>query len=71
MAAVSIGIAVGVAVFYATIRILSDILYGIRPTDPLNAALCIGLVLGAGLTAACSASRKALRLDPAQLLRLE
>jgi predicted permease len=71
LAAIGMGIAAGVPVFYAAIPLARDIFYGIRPTDTFNVVLTVAAVLLAGLAAALSASRKALRIDPAEVLRLE
>ncbi len=71
MAFVGLGIAAGVAVFYGALPLFGSVIYGISPTDPLNVAPAAMGVLLAGLAAAISASRTALRVDPAEVLRGE
>ena len=69
MAVIGIGIAAGMAVFYRAIPLFGDALYGISPTDPRSIALAAVVVMLAGLAATFSASRQALRVDPAEMLR--
>jgi len=66
-----IGVVLGAAVAAAATRLLSALLYGLSPTDPLTfggiAALLLLVTLGAGYIAA----RKGLDADPNTILRHE
>jgi predicted permease len=65
------GAAIGLAIAMAAMRLLSTLLYGLSPTDPLTfggiAALLVFVTLGAGYAAA----RKGLDVDPMAALRHE
>ncbi len=71
MVVIGTGIVAGAAVFCGVIPMFRSVLYGISPTDPLNVALAAVIVLLVGSAAALSASRKALCVDPADVLRAE
>jgi predicted permease len=59
-----------VASLFAT-RILSDVLYGVSPTDPWTFAASFTVVIAAGLIAAYAPARRAASVNPADLLRHE
>jgi ABC-type antimicrobial peptide transport system permease subunit len=67
----AVGAAIGLAIAVAAMRLLSTLLYGLSPTDPLTlggiAALLVFVTLGAGYAAA----RKGLDVDPMAALRHE
>ncbi len=71
MGVIAAGIAAGSAVFYAAIPHFGNVLYGISPTDPRSVVLTSVTVLLVGLAATFSATRRALRVDPAEVLRGE
>ncbi len=71
IAVVGIGIVAGGAVFYRVVALFGNVLYGVSPTDPRNLALTAATVFLVGFAASFWASRKALRVDPAEVLRLE
>ncbi len=68
---ITIGIAAGMAVFCAVIPRFNNVLYGISPTNPAILMLTAATVLLVGLAATLLASRKALNIDPAEVLRQE
>jgi hypothetical protein len=65
------GIAVGLAVFYLTVPSFRNVLYDVSPAEPVNVVLAAAAVMLAGAGATFSASRKALRVDPADVLHAE
>jgi putative ABC transport system permease protein len=63
------GIAIGTGFAVGATRLLSGLLYGVSPTDPLTwGATCIGLLGMAGL-ASWVPARRAAAVDPAEALR--
>jgi len=64
-----IGVAIGLAAAWATTRLLSRLLFGVSPTDPLVlASVAAALLIVAGL-AAFAPARRAARIDPVEVLR--
>ena len=66
---VAVGLALGVALAYAALRLIDSRLYGVAPQDPLTLVLATGLLV---LVASCAAylpARSASRLDPMRALR--
>jgi predicted permease len=72
---VTIGVAAGVPVALvgakAVSAVLADLLYGIRPTDPLSFAFAIGTLLSVAVCAAYAPAMRAARTDPMVALRCE
>jgi ABC-type antimicrobial peptide transport system permease subunit len=67
---VAIGIAIGIGVSVWASRFVTSFLYGFEPSDPLTfvlAALVLGVVAAA---AGWLPARRASRIDPAEVLRL-
>jgi putative ABC transport system permease protein len=67
----AIGVAVGLALSLATTRILTKLLYEIKPNDPLTLAAAAALVLIVTLAASYIPARRATRVDPLVALRYE
>jgi len=71
MTLAGIGLGVGLAAAFAAARLLSKMLFGVRPTDPATyvaVALSLGLV---ALLACYLPARRAMRVDPLIALRSE
>jgi predicted permease len=67
----AVGIACGLAVSFAVTRLLADILYGIKPGDPLT-YLAVSLFLAAVALVSCYfPAHRAASIDPMQALRAE
>ena len=63
------GMAVGLAAAFALTRVMSGMLYGVRPADPVT-LLAVLFVLGSVATLACYVpARRATAVDPATVLR--
>ena len=64
-----IGAGVGVAISVLITRLLSGLLYGIRPTDPVTFAATTVLLILVGTVASCVPAYRAARMDPMKTLR--
>jgi predicted permease len=64
-----IGCAVGCAGSFAASRLLTGLLYGVKPVDPSTFAAAVGVLLLAAATATSLPARKAARTDPIDALR--
>jgi putative ABC transport system permease protein len=71
MAVALAGIAVGVAVAVAVSRVLSALLYGIQPRDPVTFLIVATVLALVALIACYVPGRRAARLDPVLALREE
>jgi putative ABC transport system permease protein len=71
MALVTIGAAVGLALTLAAARLLSDLLFGVSPHDPLVYGAVLSAVTGIGLLANGIPARRAATVDPLRALRSE
>ncbi len=65
------GIVIGFAGAAAVTRLLTSMLFGVKPTDPVTYAAVIGIVLAAALLASYIPARRAMRVDPMVALRYE
>ncbi len=65
------GLVLGLGVALFAGRFLQEILYGVKPTDPLTFAIVFAIMLGVGAAATFIPARRATRIDPMQALRLE
>jgi ABC-type antimicrobial peptide transport system permease subunit len=66
-----VGIAVGLSVAMAVTRLLSSLLYGISPTDPLTYAAVSVFVALVVVTAFYIPARRATKINPLDALRYE
>jgi putative ABC transport system permease protein len=71
MRPVVIGAVIGVAAASAVSRILSSVLFGVSPADPVGLGGAALLVLGVSLLAGMMAAQPATRTDPTATLRSE
>jgi len=67
----AIGTALGLVASYAAMRLLSDLLYGVRPTDPLVFVCSTVVVILVALAASWLPARRAASVQPMQALRHE
>jgi len=66
-----LGAGIGVAAAWAIGGVLSSLLFGVTPRDPLIYALAVALLLIVGLIAAWLPARRAGRVDPLIVLRAD
>ena len=71
MRPVVIGAVIGLAAAGALSRILSSVLFGVSPADPVGLGGAALLVLGVAIAAGMIAARPATRADPTAALRCE
>jgi predicted permease len=71
LAVSAIGVAAGVVVALSATRVLSGVLFGIAPRDPLTLVSAAGMLLLTGLIASYVPARRASRLNPVVVLRTE
>jgi predicted permease len=63
------GLMLGLISALALSRLLQDLVYAIRPTDPLTYAAIAALLLAVALVASYVPARRAMRVDPVSVLR--
>ncbi|MGH7636506.1 MAG: ADOP family duplicated permease [Gemmatimonadaceae bacterium] len=68
---VGIGLLAGMGLSVALSRLLATQLYGVSPTDPLTYATIAALIGATALAATASPIARALRIEPARLLRAD
>jgi putative ABC transport system permease protein len=67
----AVGIAVGLAVAIAGSRVMRSILYEVEPADPLVLVGVSALVLVIAVAASLLPARRATRVDPMRVLRMD
>jgi putative ABC transport system permease protein len=65
------GIVGGLAAAWGLGRIVSNLLYGVQPSDLASMGIAVGVLAAAGTLAAWIPARRASRIDPIQALRYE
>ena len=68
---VSLGLGAGLALASVATRLLSTLLYGVKPSDPLTLASVVILVLGVALVASFVPAHRGASIDPMVALRSE
>ena len=66
-----VGVGIGVAVAFGLTRLMSGMLFGVKPTDPLTFASVALLLSAIALLACCLPARRAMSVDPMVALRHE
>jgi len=61
---VVLGVGIGLTVALATTRLVSTLLFGLTPTDPLTLTLATLLMIGVAALAGYLPARRAARVDP-------
>ena len=68
---VGIGALVGFAIAFAGTRLLADLFYGVKPSDPVTYLAVGGLLLGVALFACWLPARRATQVSPLLALRID
>jgi putative ABC transport system permease protein len=71
MKPILVGVGIGLAVALALGRVLSSLIYGVRPTDPLTFATVASLLVAVGVLATIVPAYRATRVEPVRTLRDE
>jgi putative ABC transport system permease protein len=71
MKPILLGVGIGFAVALALGRVVSSLIYGVLPTDPLTFAAVALLLVAVGLVATAVPAYRATRVEPIRTLRDE
>jgi putative ABC transport system permease protein len=67
----AIGLALGVAAAFGAVRVLTGLLFGVRPLDPFTFAIVVGTLAAIAFVACYLPARRAMGVDPIVALRQE
>jgi predicted permease len=67
----AVGMVVGLVASWLLGRLFLELLFGIKPTDPLTFVIVFGLLMGVAALAGYLPARRASRLDPLDALRVD
>ena len=68
---VAIGVAIGIPVALAGDRLVANMLFGVKSTDPVSLLTAVALLLVVAAFARLLPSKKSLQSDPMEALRYE
>ncbi|MGD0010886.1 MAG: ABC transporter permease [Terriglobia bacterium] len=68
---VALGVAIGIPAALAATRVISSMLYDLKPTDPLTIAVSASVMIAVAASAGYLPARRASRVDPMVALRYE
>jgi len=68
---IAAGLALGTAAAMGLSQVVSKLLYGVRPTDPMTYVGVVALLVTVGVVAAFVPARRAAAVDPIVALRYE
>ncbi len=71
MGMVAVGVVVGIVAAAVATRLLTSMLYGVSPTDPLTLAAVAAALLGAAWIAAALPASRSTRVDPLRAMRAD
>jgi ABC-type antimicrobial peptide transport system permease subunit len=71
MKPILLGVGIGIAVALALGSVVSSLIYGVRPTDPLTFATVASLLIAVGVLATIVPAYRATRVEPVRTLRDE
>jgi putative ABC transport system permease protein len=71
LALAATGIAIGAAAALATTRVLANLLFEVKPSDPATFVTVAALLAGIAVLASWVPARRATRVDPVEALRYE
>ena len=71
MTPAALGLGIGIAGALGLTRVLSSLLYGVTPSDPLTFLVAAAILTGVALLACWIPARRAMRVDPVTALKYE